>query len=167
MSRQWLTATYPASRFAIGSGLGVCCASLVINRRLYHIANVSAVSISRADKRRNILTDLAIGLGIPVIGIGLCTSTLSLMHHILLTSTPAQTGSTRATASTSSRALDASRRTRTPGSPTSSTSLGHFQSGSCPQRTASSPFARSSSAGDSSTSSWRRTTTSHSTATSA
>ncbi|KAI0694927.1 STE3-domain-containing protein [Cerioporus squamosus] len=59
------------TRFNIASSLGVCCASLVINRRLYHIANVSAVSISRADKRRNLLTDLLIGLGIPVVGIAL------------------------------------------------------------------------------------------------
>ncbi|RDX40478.1 putative fungal pheromoneG-protein-coupled receptor [Lentinus brumalis] len=59
------------TRFTIASGLGVCCASLVINRRLYHIANVSAVSMSRADKRRNLLTDLLIGLGIPVVGVAL------------------------------------------------------------------------------------------------
>ncbi|TFK87793.1 putative fungal pheromoneG-protein-coupled receptor [Polyporus arcularius HHB13444] len=59
------------TRFNIASGLGVCCASLVINRRLYHIANVSAVSMSRADKRRNLLTDLLIGLGVPVVGVAL------------------------------------------------------------------------------------------------
>ncbi|KAI9057590.1 fungal pheromone receptor [Trametes sanguinea] len=57
------------TRFTIGSSIGICCASLVINRRLYHIANISTVSISRADKRRNIITDLAIGLGIPVVAI--------------------------------------------------------------------------------------------------
>ncbi|PIL26107.1 hypothetical protein GSI_11861 [Ganoderma sinense ZZ0214-1] len=56
-------------RFYIGSSIGVVCASLVINRRLYHIANVSAVSITRADKRRNIITDLLIGLGIPLLAI--------------------------------------------------------------------------------------------------
>ncbi|KAH9943341.1 STE3-domain-containing protein [Epithele typhae] len=57
------------THFVIGSSIGVCCASLVINRRLYHIASVSAVSITRADKRRNMITDLAIGLGIPVVSI--------------------------------------------------------------------------------------------------
>nr|VWO99360.1 ABC1 transporter [Ganoderma boninense] len=56
-------------RFYIGASIGVVCASLVINRRLYHIANVSAVSITRADKRRNIITDLLIGLGIPLLAI--------------------------------------------------------------------------------------------------
>ena len=60
-------------RFYIGSSIGVVCASLVINRRLYHIANVSAVSITRADKRRNIITDLLIGLGIPLLAIAVCT----------------------------------------------------------------------------------------------
>ncbi|OSD03764.1 pheromone receptor [Trametes coccinea BRFM310] len=59
------------THFTIGSSIGVCCASLVINRRLYHIANISTVSISRADKRRNIITDLAIGLGIPILAIAL------------------------------------------------------------------------------------------------
>ncbi|KAH9916395.1 STE3-domain-containing protein [Epithele typhae] len=55
------------THFTIGSSIGVVCASLVINRRLYHIANISAVSITRADKRRNMITDLAIGVGIPII----------------------------------------------------------------------------------------------------
>ncbi|CDO68081.1 hypothetical protein BN946_scf184788.g12 [Trametes cinnabarina] len=55
------------THFTIGSSIGVCCASLVINRRLYHIANISTVSISRSDKRRNMVTDLAIGVGIPIV----------------------------------------------------------------------------------------------------
>ena len=59
-------------RFYIGASIGVICASLVINRRLYHIANVSAVSITRADKRRNMITDLLIGLGIPLLSIAVC-----------------------------------------------------------------------------------------------
>lgn len=53
--------------------MGVSCASLVINRRLYCIASVNTVSIRREEKRRNILIDLAIGLGIPIIGVALCT----------------------------------------------------------------------------------------------
>ncbi|KAI0656216.1 STE3-domain-containing protein [Cubamyces menziesii] len=57
------------TRFNIGSSIAVCCASLVINRRLYHIANISAVSVTKADKRRNIITDLAIGMGIPILSI--------------------------------------------------------------------------------------------------
>ncbi|KAI0632771.1 STE3-domain-containing protein [Trametes polyzona] len=57
------------THFTIGSSIAVCCASLVINRRLYHIASISTVSMTQADKRRNIITDLAIGLGIPIVAI--------------------------------------------------------------------------------------------------
>ncbi|KAI0641059.1 STE3-domain-containing protein [Trametes meyenii] len=59
------------THFTIGSSIGVCCASLVINRRLYHIANISAVSMTKSDRRRNIISDLAIGLGIPCVSMGL------------------------------------------------------------------------------------------------
>ncbi|KAI8992846.1 STE3-domain-containing protein [Trametes punicea] len=59
------------TRFTIGSSIGVCCASLVINRRLYHIASISTVSVTRADKRRNLITDLGVGLGIPVLAVAL------------------------------------------------------------------------------------------------
>lgn len=44
----------------------ILAASLVINRRLYKIASTSSVSISRAERRRAIMVDLAIGLGIPI-----------------------------------------------------------------------------------------------------
>ncbi|EIW56751.1 STE3-domain-containing protein [Trametes versicolor FP-101664 SS1] len=59
------------THFSIGTSIAVCCASLVINRRLYHIANITAVSMTQADKRRNIITDLLIGMGIPVLSIAL------------------------------------------------------------------------------------------------
>jgi hypothetical protein len=42
-------------------------ASLCINHRLYHVASCKTVSISKAEKRRAVLVDLAIGLGIPFI----------------------------------------------------------------------------------------------------
>ncbi|KAI0703963.1 GPCR fungal pheromone mating factor [Earliella scabrosa] len=44
-------------RFYIAASLGVVCSSLVINRRLYYIMSI--------------LTDLAIGLGIPIVGVAL------------------------------------------------------------------------------------------------
>ncbi|KAJ7034228.1 pheromone A receptor-domain-containing protein [Mycena alexandri] len=40
---------------------------LCINRRLYKIASCQTVSISRAQKQRGVLVDLAIGLGIPFV----------------------------------------------------------------------------------------------------
>ena len=55
---------------------GILAASLVINRRLYKIASTSSVSSSRAERRRVILTDLAIGLSIPILTIVLCKSQL-------------------------------------------------------------------------------------------
>ncbi|KAH9856250.1 STE3-domain-containing protein [Lenzites betulinus] len=55
------------THFSIGTSIAVCCASLVINRRLYHIASISSVSMTQSDKRRNMIIDLAIGMGIPVL----------------------------------------------------------------------------------------------------
>ncbi|EKM56710.1 uncharacterized protein PHACADRAFT_253994 [Phanerochaete carnosa HHB-10118-sp] len=46
---------------------GILAASLVINRRLYKIASTTSVSISRVQRRRAMYTDLAIGLGIPIL----------------------------------------------------------------------------------------------------
>ena len=51
----------------IGTSVALPACSLCINRRLYHIASVSSVTKTRAQKRRDIMTDLAIGLGIPVL----------------------------------------------------------------------------------------------------
>jgi pheromone a factor receptor len=43
-------------------------ASLCINRRLYHIANpTSATTKTRSEKRRGVIVDLSICLGIPVL----------------------------------------------------------------------------------------------------
>ncbi|KAH9986174.1 pheromone A receptor-domain-containing protein [Russula compacta] len=41
--------------------------SLCINRRLYKIATVNAVRVTHAEKRRAVITDLLIGLGLPII----------------------------------------------------------------------------------------------------
>ncbi|KAJ7278698.1 pheromone A receptor-domain-containing protein [Mycena rebaudengoi] len=45
--------------------VAIPAASLCINHRLYHVASCKTVSISKAEKRRAVLVDLAIGLGIP------------------------------------------------------------------------------------------------------
>ncbi|KAJ7083641.1 pheromone A receptor-domain-containing protein [Mycena belliarum] len=44
-------------RIMMGASVGLPAASLCINRRLYHIASVRAVSISKAEKRRTIFID--------------------------------------------------------------------------------------------------------------
>ncbi|KAG1750486.1 pheromone A receptor-domain-containing protein [Suillus paluster] len=56
-----------STKFMIGSSIAIPACSLCINRRLYHIASVSSVTKTRAQKRRDIMTDLAIGVGIPVL----------------------------------------------------------------------------------------------------
>lgn len=56
-----------ATKILVGANIGIPTASLCINRRLYLIASVRTVTTSRAEKRRQILVDLAIGLGMPIL----------------------------------------------------------------------------------------------------
>ncbi|OJT14432.1 Pheromone B alpha 3 receptor [Trametes pubescens] len=55
-----------SSHIIVAVAVAIPASSLCINRRLYKIASVRAVRISKAEKRRAVLVDLAIGLGIPV-----------------------------------------------------------------------------------------------------
>jgi pheromone a factor receptor len=56
-----------SSRIIIAISVAIPASMLCINRRLYHIASIKTVTISRAEKRRGVMIDLAIGLGIPII----------------------------------------------------------------------------------------------------
>ena len=56
-----------ATKFIVGVSIGIPAASLCINRRLYRIACIRVVAATKADKRRAILVDLAIGLGLPIL----------------------------------------------------------------------------------------------------
>lgn len=51
----------------IGTTIGIPAASLCINRRLYYIATVQSVMVTRAERRRAVYVDLAIGVGLPVL----------------------------------------------------------------------------------------------------
>lgn len=53
--------------------------SLCINRRLYKIATTKAVMVTPAEKRRGIIVDLLIGVGIPILQVvtGTCTNSFS------------------------------------------------------------------------------------------
>ncbi|KII83820.1 hypothetical protein PLICRDRAFT_168730 [Plicaturopsis crispa FD-325 SS-3] len=55
-----------STRIIVGIAVAIPAASLCINRRLYKIATVQSVSVSRGHKRRAVMVDLAIGLGIPI-----------------------------------------------------------------------------------------------------
>ena len=67
-----------SSKFIVGTAVAIPAASLCINRRLYHIASVKSVTVTKAEKRRQIMVDLAIGLGLPVMEMILRTSRCSL-----------------------------------------------------------------------------------------
>ncbi|KAI9057582.1 B mating type pheromone receptor [Trametes sanguinea] len=56
-----------SSRIIIATGVALPAASLCIQRRLYNIASIKTVSITHAEKRKGILIDLAIGVGIPLL----------------------------------------------------------------------------------------------------
>ncbi|KAJ7278844.1 pheromone B alpha 1 receptor [Mycena rebaudengoi] len=54
-----------------GFNVAIPACSLAINRRLYQISSVRTVTKSKAERRRAIMIDLAIGLGIPLLAIPL------------------------------------------------------------------------------------------------
>jgi len=56
-----------SSRIIIGLNVAIPACSLAINRRLYYIATCNTVMKSKAEKRRDVMVDLAIGIGIPFV----------------------------------------------------------------------------------------------------
>jgi Pheromone A receptor len=55
------------TRIQVGLNVAIPACSLCINRRLYKIATVKAVMITRSEKRRAVIIDLLIGIGLPLI----------------------------------------------------------------------------------------------------
>ncbi|KAL4070136.1 pheromone A receptor-domain-containing protein [Scleroderma yunnanense] len=55
------------AKFFIGASVGIPSAGLCISRRLYKIAVIKSVSVTREDKRRAMIVDLFITIGIPVV----------------------------------------------------------------------------------------------------
>jgi Pheromone A receptor len=57
-----------ASRFMVGLSVAIPATLLCIRRRLYYISSMKlSAPIDKAEKRRAMVIDLAIGLGIPVL----------------------------------------------------------------------------------------------------
>ncbi|KAF9450970.1 STE3-domain-containing protein [Macrolepiota fuliginosa MF-IS2] len=56
-----------STRLMTGVSVAIPAASLCINRRLYKIASCQTATVGYAQKRRAVLIDLAIGLGIPLL----------------------------------------------------------------------------------------------------
>jgi pheromone a factor receptor len=81
---------YAASRITVAAAVGIPVTSMCIHRRLYHIASVKTVRITSDQKKRAVIVDLAIGLGIPLLEVCLCMSH-PLRSMAFLTSTPVDT----------------------------------------------------------------------------
>jgi len=55
------------TRIQAGLNAAIPACSLCINRRLYKIATSKAVTVTRSEKRRNVIIDLLICIGIPLL----------------------------------------------------------------------------------------------------
>ncbi|KIM26532.1 hypothetical protein M408DRAFT_330503 [Serendipita vermifera MAFF 305830] len=64
-----------SSKLIVGLGVGLPCASLCIQRRLYTVSRVRSVSENPATRRRALIIDLLIGLGIPIL--------VMVLHYIV------------------------------------------------------------------------------------
>jgi pheromone a factor receptor len=51
----------------VALNVAIPACSLCINRRLYKVATINAVMVTRSEKRRAIMVDLLIGVGIPIL----------------------------------------------------------------------------------------------------
>lgn len=60
----------------IGLNIAMPAAALCIARRLYHISTLQSVTVTQAVKRRHVIVDLLIGLGLPVMEMALRASLL-------------------------------------------------------------------------------------------
>ncbi|KAG7085979.1 hypothetical protein E1B28_003503 [Marasmius oreades] len=62
-----------STQILLGAGIGIPASILCISRRLYMISNIQTVSVTREDKRKAILIDLCIAVGIPIVILALHT----------------------------------------------------------------------------------------------
>ncbi|KAF8963261.1 STE3-like pheromone receptor [Flammula alnicola] len=64
-----------SSKIILGVSVGIPAATLCISRRLYYLTACNTVSITREDKRRMVLIDLCIAVGMPAI--------IMILHYIV------------------------------------------------------------------------------------
>ncbi|KAG8735949.1 a-factor receptor [Ceratobasidium sp. 414] len=60
-----------ATQLMIGLSVGITAASLCINRKLYRIATIKSVVNIRGSKKWEVIFDLSMGIGLPIIAMGL------------------------------------------------------------------------------------------------
>jgi len=58
-----------ATRIQVAQNVAIPAASLCINRRLYKIATMKTVTVTNSEKRRAVILDLIIGIGLPILQI--------------------------------------------------------------------------------------------------
>ena len=63
-----------AAKFNVGISVAIPAIVLCINRRLYLLASPISIIPSHADKNRELIIDLVIGIGLPIIAMALCLS---------------------------------------------------------------------------------------------
>ncbi|KAG8719611.1 a-factor receptor [Ceratobasidium sp. 395] len=56
-----------STKLMIGLSVGITASSLCINRKLYHIATIKSVVDMRSSKKRNLIIDLLLGIGLPIL----------------------------------------------------------------------------------------------------
>lgn len=56
-----------SSRFIVGVAVAIPASSLCISRRLYKISSLQAVSSTRVERRRDMIVDLSIAVGLPIL----------------------------------------------------------------------------------------------------
>ena len=71
-----------AARITIGISIAVPAAILCINRRLYMLASPISIIPSEAEKNRELIIDLVIGIGLPIIAMALCLSFNLFLHLV-------------------------------------------------------------------------------------
>jgi pheromone a factor receptor len=59
----------PATRIQVALNVAIPASSLCINRQLYRVARMKTAGTSDVEKRRNLIYDLLIGVGVPVLQI--------------------------------------------------------------------------------------------------
>ncbi|TBU56138.1 STE3-domain-containing protein [Dichomitus squalens] len=64
-----------STKFIIGAGVGIPASTLCINRRLYKITSVRTVSVTPDEKRRALIVDLCISIGLPVL--------VMILHYVV------------------------------------------------------------------------------------
>nr|AOC97513.1 putative pheromone receptor [Flammulina velutipes] len=62
-----------STQIMLASNIGTPASILCISRRLYKITSIQAVSVTRKDKRRDIMIDIGIAVGIPLVVLALHT----------------------------------------------------------------------------------------------